>query len=98
MLRNYLLIAWRHLRKGPLFSFINITGLALGMAIALLIGLWVWDEVNFDHYHGNHARLGEVLSITRLNGTVGVDAFASVPMAAALRAQYADDFAAVSEQ
>jgi len=96
MLRNYLLIAWRHLRKGPLFSFINITGLALGMAIALLIGLWVWDEVNFDHYHRNHGRLGEVLSIGRFNGTVDVGAYASVPMAAALRSQYPDDFAAMA--
>ena len=96
MLRNYLLIAWRHLRKGPLFSFINIAGLALGMAIALLIGLWVWDEVNFDHYHRNHERLGEVLSIARFNGTVGVEPVASVPTAAALRAQYPDDFAAIA--
>jgi len=96
MLRNYLLIAWRHLRKGPLFSFINITGLALGMAIALLIGLWVWDEVNFDHYHLNHARLGEVLSISWFNGTAGVGPFASVPMAAALRTRYADDFAGIA--
>ncbi|HEY4336871.1 MAG TPA: ABC transporter permease, partial [Puia sp.] len=96
MLRNYLLIAWRHLRKGPLFSFINISGLAMGMAIALLIGLWVWDEVNFDHYHPNHERLGEVLSIGKYNGTVEVGSYASVPMGAALRARYPDDFAALS--
>jgi hypothetical protein len=96
MLENYLLIAWRHLRKGPLFSFINITGLAMGMAIALLVGLWVWDEVNFDHYHRNHGRLGEVLSIGKYNGTVEVGAYASVPMAAGLRTQYSDDFAALS--
>jgi len=96
MLKNYLLIAWRHLRRGRLFSFINIAGLAMGMAIALLIGLWVWDEVHFDHSHRNHERLGEVLSITRYNGTLAVGAFASVPMAAALQSQYPDDLAALS--
>lgn len=96
MVRNYLLIAWRHLRKGPLFSFINITGLALGMAIALLIGIWVWEELSFDHGHPRHDRLAEVLSIGRYNGTVEVGAYASVPMAAALRARYPDDLAAVA--
>jgi hypothetical protein len=96
MLRNYFLIAWRHLQKAPLFSFINIVGLAMGMAIALLIGIWVWDELSFDHYHRKHERLGEVLSIGRYNGTVDIGAYASVPMAAAIRVQYPDDFAAMA--
>jgi len=96
MIRNYLLIAWRHLRRQPLYSAINITGLALGMAVAMLIGLWVWDELSFDHYHRNHWRLGEVLSISHLNGTVEAGVSSSVPVAAALRAQYAGDFAALS--
>jgi len=96
MLRNYLIVAWRHLRKAPLFSSINILGLALGMAVAMLIGIWVWDEVSFDHCHRNHERLGEVLSITSYNGKVEVGAYASVPMAVALQVQYPDDFAAMS--
>jgi putative ABC transport system permease protein len=96
MIRNYLLIAWRHLRKGPLFSFINIIGLALGMAVTLLIGLWVWDEVSWDHVHPNHKRLGEILSVETLNGGLNVAPFASVPMAAALQAGYPDDLSALS--
>ncbi|HEY4112051.1 FtsX-like permease family protein [Puia sp.] len=96
MLRSYLLIAWRHLRKGPLFSSINIIGLAMGMAVAMLIGIWVWGEVSFDHYHRNHERLGEILSISKYNGKTEVGAYASVPMAAALKTQYPDDFAGLS--
>ena len=96
MIRNYLLIAWRHIRKQPLYSAINITGLALGMAVAMLIGLWVWDELSFDHYHRNHGRLGEILSVGHFNGTVEVGAYSSVPLAAALRAQYPEDFAGLS--
>ena len=96
MLRSYLVIAWRHLRKGPLFSSINIIGLALGMAVSMLIGLWVWDELNFDYYHPDHARIGEVLSVERLNGTVDVSPYASVPMAAALRSGYVDDLDGLS--
>ncbi|WP_425290695.1 permease prefix domain 2-containing transporter [Spirosoma linguale] len=41
MLRNYLKIALRSLAKNQVYSFINISGLAVGMAVAMLIGLWV---------------------------------------------------------
>jgi putative ABC transport system permease protein len=57
MLANYLRIAWRNLKKHKVFSFINITGLAVGMACCLLIFLWVQDELGFDRFHPNHERL-----------------------------------------
>ena len=50
MFRNYLKIAIRSLLKQKLYSGINIFGLALGMACALLIGLWVKDELSYDHF------------------------------------------------
>ncbi|GHB54859.1 ABC transporter permease [Persicitalea jodogahamensis] len=50
MLRNYLKIAYRSLLKNKLFSGINIFGLALGMACALLIGLWVRYELSYDRF------------------------------------------------
>jgi putative ABC transport system permease protein len=46
MLRNYLKTAWRNLARNKVFSFINVFGLALGMACSLLIFLWVQDEYN----------------------------------------------------
>jgi putative ABC transport system permease protein len=51
MLRNYLLVALRNLRKNKAFSFINILGLALGLTCSLLIMLWVEDERNIDEFH-----------------------------------------------
>ena len=57
MIKNYLKIAWRNLLKNKVYSFINITGLATGMAVALLIGLWIWDELSFNSNHQNHAGL-----------------------------------------
>jgi hypothetical protein len=48
MFRNYCKIAVRNLLKYKTFSVINISGLALGMAVALLIGLWIWDELSYD--------------------------------------------------
>ena len=42
MLKNYLKTAWRSFYKNKFFSVINIGGLAVGMAVAMLIGLWIW--------------------------------------------------------
>lgn len=53
MLRNYLKIAWRNLIRNKAYSAINIGGRAVGMAVAMLIGLWVHDELSFDKYHKN---------------------------------------------
>lgn len=57
MLKNYLVIAWRQLRRGPTFTLINVVGLALGMAAFLLIALYVQDELSFDRFYDNADRL-----------------------------------------
>jgi len=53
MFKNHLKIAFRHLRKYKAYSFINITGLAIGMAACILILLYVQDELSFDNFHKN---------------------------------------------
>ncbi|QMW03131.1 ABC transporter permease [Spirosoma foliorum] len=60
MLRNYLLIAFRNLRKHKTFSFINITGVAVGLACFLLIALYVKDELSYDRYNTNADRIYRV--------------------------------------
>jgi putative ABC transport system permease protein len=61
MLKNYFKIAFRSLIKNRTSSFINISGLTVGMAVALLIGLWIYDELSFNEYHHNYDRIGRVL-------------------------------------
>ncbi|MVM33799.1 FtsX-like permease family protein [Spirosoma sp. HMF4905] len=61
MLRNYLKIAFRTLVKNKGYSFINIGGLAVGMAVAMLIGLWVYDELSFNTYHKNYDRIAQIM-------------------------------------
>ena len=61
MIRNYLKIAWRNLGKSKGFSFINIGGLATGMACSLLIFLFVKDELSYDQYHKNADRVYRVV-------------------------------------
>ena len=96
MLTNYLKIAWRHLRKNKTHTVINILGLSTGMAVALLIGIWVWDELSFNHYHRHHGKIGEILSVTRYNGAVAVGPYSSVPVAAELKSRYPADFSRMS--
>lgn len=54
MLQNYLKIAIRSLLKNPVYSFINITGLSIGIACSVLILLWVADEYSYDRFHKNY--------------------------------------------
>ena len=53
MLKNYLKITIRNIKRHKGYSFINISGLAIGMACCILILLWVKDELNFDRFHEN---------------------------------------------
>lgn len=92
ILASYLKIAWRHLWKNKTHTAINILGLSAGMAVALLIGIWVWDELSFNHYYRNHHRIAEILSIGHFNGAVDGGPYSSVPLAAELRSRYSADF------
>jgi putative ABC transport system permease protein len=67
-MNNILHTAWRNLRRNPFYSAINIAGLATGMAITLLIGLWIADEYSFDHYNPNHSRIVEVMTHQEFSG------------------------------
>jgi putative ABC transport system permease protein len=77
MFRNYFTIAIRNLRKHRAHSLINIAGLAAGMAITLLIGLWVADEFSFDHYHTNHRRIVQAMIRFDITGNMRQQAIAA---------------------
>ncbi|GAB3264219.1 ABC transporter permease [Larkinella harenae] len=70
MLRNYLKIAFRNLLKHKTFGFINIVGVAIGLACFLLIALYVRDEVSFDRFHTHSDRTYRVMR-TFLNANDG---------------------------
>ena len=57
MIHNYFKIAFRNLIKNKISSFINIGGLAIGMAVAILIGLWIYDELSFNKNFKNYDRI-----------------------------------------
>jgi predicted permease len=70
MFKNYLKTAFRNLWKNKAFSFINIMGLALGLACSLLIMLWVSDEYKVDNFHKNGSRLYSVVQRQYRDGQV----------------------------
>jgi putative ABC transport system permease protein len=93
MLKSYFRIAWRNLRRNKGYSFINIAGLSAGMAIALLIGLWIADELNFDHYSPRHSRLAELMLKQAAKGQeASVGPTISTAIEPVLRKGYADLF------
>ncbi|GAB3316592.1 ABC transporter permease [Larkinella ripae] len=87
MLRNYLKIAWRSLRKNRGFSLINILGLAVGMAVATLIGIWVWDELTFDRFYENEANLYRVMLNRTANGETTTQSNAALPLREVLKTE-----------
>jgi len=92
MISNYIKIAWRNLIKNKASSFINISGLAVGMAVAMLIGLWIWDELSFDKYHKNYDTIGQVMVTQTANSATITFPATVVPLSNELRTKYAADF------
>ncbi|MEI9918485.1 MAG: FtsX-like permease family protein [Bacteroidota bacterium] len=90
MLKNYLTVALRNLRSSKTYSFINIGGLAMGMTIAMFIGLWIFDELSFNRYHANYDRIAQLWNghtdpqSQEVVGTVGMQ----YPVAPTLKKNY----------
>ncbi|WP_109698679.1 ABC transporter permease [Chitinophaga deserti] len=96
MIRNYLKIAWRNLLKNKTFSLINIAGLSIGMGVALLIGLWIYDEVTFSKNHKNYDRIVQVMQHQTFNGETSTQQSVPYLLGEELRLQYGSDFKHVS--
>jgi putative ABC transport system permease protein len=88
MIRNYLKIAWRNLLKNKAHTFINVTGLSVGMAVAILIGLWIWDELSFNKYFKSYDRIVQVWQHQTFNGVVGTQTAMPIPLGTKLRQDF----------
>ncbi len=93
MLRNNLKIAWRNITKNKGFSAINIGGLALGMMVAILIGLWVYNEVSFNSQYENSERIAQFMQNQTFNGgEIETWRGQAMQLEPALRNSHADKF------
>lgn len=73
MLKNYLLIAWRNFTRSKIISFINLTGLILGLTFSLIILFWVEDEQHVDAFHHNSSRIFNIYEIAYADGKIEYD-------------------------
>ncbi len=90
MLRNYFTVALRHLGRNKVYSFLNVTGLASGIAVSLLILLFVQHELSYDSFHQQAGRIFQAGGEIEYGGqTVYMDGL-TAPVARALQQAYPD--------
>lgn len=90
MVKNYLKIAFRNLLRNKGFSAINISGLAIGMAGAVLILLWIQNELSFDQFHAKKDQLYMVYNKSVFEGDIHCWSSTPSVLAPALKAEYPD--------
>lgn len=92
MVKNYFKIGFRNLIRNKGYSFINMGGLAIGISVTLLIGLWIHDEVSFNRDFENYNRVAQVMQNVTNNGEIQTWGNVPFPLAEELRTNYGDDF------
>jgi ABC-type antimicrobial peptide transport system permease subunit len=93
MYKSYFKIGWRSLIKNKGYSSINIIGLASGMAVAMLIGLWVYDELTFNTYFKNYDRIAQVTKAGNWEGKYRQgQRYLPYPLIEELETSYAQNF------
>jgi hypothetical protein len=92
MISNYFKVAFRNLLRYKGYSFINIFGLATGMAVAMLIGLWIYDELSYNRYHKNYDSLAQVMENQHLGNEISTFSTLPMPLASELRTTYGSNF------
>jgi len=92
MLKNYLKISWRNLVKNKAHTFINVAGLSLGMAVVMLISLWVYDELSYNKYFKSYDSIVQLMQHQTFNGNIITQDVIPIPLEAKLRQDYKEDF------
>ncbi|RRQ50866.1 ABC transporter permease [Maribacter algicola] len=90
MFKNHIKIAWRSLKKQPFFAFLNTFGLAIGMAGALLISLYIHDELTYDTMFTDADRIYRVNADIKFGGDARKYAVSPAPMADALQSDFSE--------
>src|ERR1700710_893393 len=92
MLKNYPRITIRNLTRNRLSAAINIGGLATGMAVAILISLWIYNETSYNHQYKNHNRIAAVMQNQDFNGQTDTWSGQAWELGPELRTSYGNYF------
>lgn len=90
MFKNYFLISWRNIVKDKISSVINIGGLAVGLAITIILLLWIKDALNHDKFHTHLPRIHQMMFLHQMGGDIGTSRSVAGPLAAVLREEVPD--------
>lgn len=96
MFYNYIKIAWRNLQKNRTYSLINILGLSIGMAVALIISFWIVDEISYNRSFVNHKQLAQVMVNQSDKGITYTGETVAMPIGEALKTSHGDQIKHVS--
>ncbi len=88
MIYNYIKIAYRNLLKNKIFTVINVAGLAIGISVALLIAIWVYDEYSYDRFHKNRDNIYRITEIQQQEDGSHPTAMTPGPLAESLQKDY----------
>lgn len=92
MFRNNLKVGWRNLSRNKGYSFINIGGLVMGMTVAMLISLWIYDELQFNKYHNNYNKIARVVRNLKMNDEIFSTPVLPSALGDELRTKHGDHF------
>jgi putative ABC transport system permease protein len=85
MLKNYFKTAWRSLISNKTYGFLNIVGLSTGLAVALIIGLWVYYQFSFDRFLPGYTEVYKVGTVNSNNGEKNVQMVTPYPLGEAIK-------------
>ncbi len=92
MFKSYFKIGWRNLIRQKGYALINIGGLALGLAVAILIGLWVHDEFSYNKYHKNYNTIARVYRHNQFPTQISTNIFSVTGLGTLLQSEYGSNF------
>ena len=94
MYKSYFKIGWRNVLKSKSYSAINIGGLAIGMTVAIFIGLWIHDELSFNKYHEDYEHIAQVWSgdSDPVTGEISGSYSMQYPVGTVLKSNYSQYF------
>lgn len=92
MYKSYFKIGWRSLLRNKGYSFINIGGLTAGLTVAILIGLWIFDELSFNTYHTNYSTIAQVYRKETREEKSIASIFQTTGLASLLKSDYGSHF------
>lgn len=88
MFTNFLVSAYRNLLRSRVFALVNILGLSIGIVSAILVILFVTDELAFDKHHGKHDRIYRVISDFHINAKQDLFALTAIPLGPTMKADF----------